>query len=101
MWPMKRKEKSARKDLKQVYYYKTDFITLKILSREQNKSMTQMARDMIMVYIGYQQGTLQSKIDMLQLERDAAVDELRKRLKELELYKKQFGKIRESNSKQT
>jgi len=100
MWPIKRKKKSARKDLKQVYYYKDDFVTLKILSREKRKSMTQMARDMILVYIGYQQGTLQSQIDRLELERDALVHELRKRLKELELYKKQFGKIPESNSKQ-
>ena len=95
MWLIKRKKKSARKDLKQVYYYKDDFITLKILSREQKKSMTQMARDMILVYIGYQQGTLQSQIDRLKLERDALIHELKKRIKELDLYKSRFGQLYE------
>ena len=101
MWPIKRKKKSARNDLKQVYYYKDDYTTLKILSREKKKSMTQMARDMIMVYIGYEQGIKQSQIDKLQLERDALLYELKKRMKELGLYRKQFGKLPESDLKQT
>jgi len=101
MWPIKRKKKSARKDLKQVYYYKDDFITLKILSREKKKSMTQMARDMILIYIGYEQGIKQSQIDKLQLERDALIYELKIRMKELGLYRKQFGKITDPDSKQT
>ena len=101
MWPSKRKKKSARNDLKQVYYYKDDYTTLKILSREKKKSMTQMARDMIMVYIGYEQGIKQSQIDKLQLERDALIYELKIRMKELGLYRKQFGKITDPDSKQT
>ena len=42
-----------------------------------------------------------SQIEMLKIERDAVVYELRKKIKELEIYKKQFGKIPESDSKQT
>ena len=101
MWPIKRKKKSSRKELKQVYYYIHDYITLKAFSKEQKKSLTQTAHDMLMVYVGYQQGTLMSKIDTLQLERDAVVYELKKIMNELKLYKKQFGKIPESDSKQT
>ena len=36
MWPIKRKKKSARKELKQVYYYIDDYITLRIISEEQD-----------------------------------------------------------------
>ena len=100
MWPIKWKKKSARKELKQVYYYKHDYITLKIFSREQKKSMTRMASEMLNVYIGCQQGLLQSQIKWLTLERDAAAEEMRRLRKQLDLYIELFGKLPKSDSKQ-
>ena len=97
MWPMKRKKKSARKDLKQVYYYETDFITLKILSREQKKSMTQTAHDMMMIYFGYQQGVKEREIFTLRLEKNAALDLIKKLKDELDRYRQRFGKIPDSD----
>ena len=73
MWPIKRKKKSARKELKQVYYYIDDYITLRILSKEQNKSMTKMAREILNVYVGYHYG---SQIEMLKIECNALAKEI-------------------------
>ena len=93
MWPIKRKKKSARKELKTVYFYPNDYIILKGLSKEKNRSMTQTAHDMMMIYFGYQQGVKESEIRTLTLERAAALDVIKKLKDELDLYKLRFGKI--------
>ena len=93
MWPMKRKKKSARKELKQVYFYPNDYIILKSISKQQNRSMTQTVHDMMKVYVGYQEGIKEGQIKMLEFERAAAGDLIRQLKKELDLYKQKFGKI--------
>ena len=93
MWPIKRKKKSARKELKTVYFYPNDYIILKGFSKEQNRSMTQTAHDMMMIYFGYQQGVKESEIRTLKLERAAALDLIRKLKDDLDRYKQRFGKI--------
>ena len=93
MWPIKRKKKSARKELKTVYFYPNDYIILKGVSKEQKRSMTQTAHDMMMIYFGYQQGVKESQIKMLKLERAAALDVIKKLKDELVLYRQRFGKI--------
>ena len=67
MWPFKRNKKSARENLKQVYYYKEDFITLKILSKEGKTSMTKVAHDILVMYLGYKYGNTAGDIKKLEL----------------------------------
>ena len=98
MWPIKRKKKSARKELKQVYYYIDDYITLRILSEEQNKSMTRMAREILHVYVGYHYG---SQIKRLQMECSALAKELEIMRTKSAQSNNRLGKIPESDTKQT
>ena len=100
MWPFKRRKKSSRKELKQVYYYTNDYITLRVLSKDQKKSMTRMAGDILNVYVGYKYGSLQGQIEVLTLERNAAAVEMRRLRKQLDLYIELFGKLPKSDSKQ-
>ena len=95
MWPFKRKRNSARENLKQVYYYEKDFTTLKILSKEGKTSMTQVAHDMLVIYLGYKYGDVTGDIKRLQqdLDLDLVADEFRKTRDELKLYKERFGEI--------
>ena len=93
MWPFKRKRNSARENLKQVYYYKEDFITLKILSKEGETSMTRVAHDILQVYLGYKYGDATGDIKRLQRDIDLVADDCRKRRDELKLYKERFGSL--------
>lgn len=93
MWPFRRKRKSSRGDLKQVYYYKGDFTTLKILSKQAKTSMTQVAHDMLQVYLGYKYGDATGEIRKLRADIDLLADEFSKTRKELKLYKERFGEI--------
>lgn len=93
MWPFKRSKKSARENLKQVYYYKEDFITLKSLSKEGKTSMTQVAHDMLVMYLGYKYGNTAGDLKKLQWDLDLVADECRKTRDELKLYKERFGEI--------
>ena len=78
MWPFKRKRKCARENLKQVYYYEMDFTTLKSLSKEGKTSMTQVAHDILVMYLGYKYGDTTGDIKRLQRERDLVADECKK-----------------------
>ena len=93
MWPFKRKRNSARENLKQVYYYKEDFITLKSLSKEGKTSMTRLAHDILVIYLGYKYGDATGDIKRLQRDLDLVADECRKTRDELKLYKERFGEI--------
>ena len=93
MWPFKRNKKSARENLKQVYYYKEDFITLKALSKEGKTSMTRLAHDILVIYLGYKYGDATGDIKKLQRDIDLVADDCRKRRDELKLYKERFGEI--------
>jgi len=93
MWPFKRNKKSARENLKQVYYYKNDFITLKTLSKEAKTSMTRLTHDILVMYLGYKYGDATGDIKRLQRDLDLVTDECRKTRDELKLYKEKFGEI--------
>jgi hypothetical protein len=93
MWPIKRKKKSARKELKTVYFYPNDYVILKGISKERKMSMTAAAQDMMGIYFGYQEGVKESEIRTLKLERAAALDLIKKLKDELDLYKLRFGRI--------
>jgi len=93
MWLFKRKKKSARENLKQVYYYKKDFTTLKILSKEGETSMTRVAHDILVMYPGYKYGDATGDIKTLQRDLDLVTDECRKTREELKIYKERFGEI--------
>ena len=93
MWYFKRKKKSARENLKQVYYYKEDFITLKSLSKEGRTSMTHIAHDILVMYLGYKYGNVTGDLKKLQRDIDLIADECSKTRKELKLYKERFGEI--------
>ena len=93
MWPFRRKKKSTRENLKQVYYYKKDFTTLKILSKEGETSMTRVAHDILVMYLGYKYGDATGDIKRLQRDIDLVADECRKRREELKIYKERFGEI--------
>jgi len=100
MWPIKRKKKSARKELKTVYFYPNDYIILKGLSKQQNRSLTQTAHDMMMIYFGYEQGVKEREIYALRLEKNAALDLIKNLKEQLDRYRQRFGKIPDSDSKQ-
>ena len=93
MWPLKRKRNSARENLKQVYCYQKDFTTLKALSKEVKTSMTQVAHDILVMYLGYKYGDATGDIKRLQRDLDLVADEFRKTRDELKLYKERFGEI--------
>ena len=93
MWPFKRKKQSTRGDLKQVYYYKEDFITLKALSKEGKTSMTRLAHDILVIYLGYKYGDATGDIKRLQRDLDLVADECRKTRDKLKVYKERFGEI--------
>jgi len=93
MWPFKRKKKSARENLKQVYYYKEDFITLKALSKEAKTSMTRLAHDILVIYLGYKYGNAISDIKGLQRDIYLITEECKKTRDELKVYKERFGEI--------
>jgi len=93
IWRFKRKKKSTRGDLKQVYYYKEDLITLKALSKEGKTSMTRLAHDILVIYLGYKYGDATGDIKKLQQDLDLVADDCRKRRDELKLYKERFGEI--------
>ena len=93
MWPFRRKRKSSREDLKQVYYYKEDFITLKALSKQDKTSMTRLAHDILQVYLGYKYGDATRDIKGLQRDFNLIADECGKTRAELKLYKERFGEI--------
>ena len=99
MWPIKRKKKSARKELKTVYFYPNDYIILKG-SKQQNRSLTQTAHDMMMIYFGYEQGVKEREIYALRLEKNAALDLIKNLKEQLDRYRQRFGKIPDSDSKQ-
>lgn len=93
MWPFKRKRNSARENLKQVYYYKEDFITLKSLSKEGKMSITRVAHDILVMYLGYKYGDATGDIKRLQRDLDLVADECRKTRDKLKVYKERFGEI--------
>ena len=93
MWLLRRKKKSTRKDLKQVYYYKEDFITLKALSKQGKTSMTRLAHDILQVYLGYKYGDPTGDTKILDRELYLVADECRKTRAELKLYKERVGEI--------
>ncbi len=93
MWPFKRNKKSARERLKQVYYYKEDFITLKILSKEGKTSMTKVAHDILVMYLGYKYGDATGDIKRLQRDLNLIAEECKKTRDKLKLYKERFGEI--------
>ena len=93
MWPFNQKRKSARKNLKQVYYYQNDFITLKSLSGKEKTSMTKLAHDILVLYLGYKYGNVTGDIKKLQFDLDLVADECKKTRDELKLYKERFGEI--------
>ena len=93
MWPFRRKRKSARKDLKQVYYYKEDFITLKAWSKQAKMSMTRLAHDILQVYLGYKYGDLTGENKRLELHLDLLASDYKRIRDELTLYKERFGQI--------
>ncbi len=79
--------------MKQVYYYKEDFITLKALSMQAKTSMTRLAHDILQVYLGYKYGDATGDIKRLQRDLDLLAGECSKTRKELKLYKERFGEI--------
>ncbi len=93
MWLFKRNKKSARENLKQVYYYKEDFITLKILSKEGKTSMTKVAHDILVMYLGYKYGDATGDIKRLQRDLNLIAEECKKTRDKLKLYKERFGEI--------
>ena len=93
MWPFRRKRKSSRQDLRQVYYYKEDFITLKSLSKAAKTSMTRLAHDILQVYLGYKYGDATGEAKRLELQLDALASDYKRIKDELKLYKKRFGEI--------
>ena len=93
MWPFKQEKKSARENLKQVYYYKEDFITLKILSKEEKTSMTKVANDILVMYLGYKYGDATGDIKRLQRDLNLISEECKKTRDKLKLYKERFGEI--------
>ena len=93
MWPFRRKRKSSRGDLRQVYYYKEDFITLKALSKQGKTSMTRLAHDILQVYLGYKYGDAIGDIKGLQRDLKLLIEECSKTRKELKLYKERVGEI--------
>ena len=93
MWPFRRKRKSSRGDLKQVYYYKEDFITLKALSKQDKTSMTRLAHDILLLYLGYKYGNVTGDIQGMQRDIKLLAGEFSKTGKELKLYEERFGEI--------
>ena len=93
MWPFRRKKKSARENLKLVYYYKEDFVTLKALSKQAKMSMTRLTHDILQVYLGYKYGDATGEIKRLELQLNVLVEDYKKKRDELALYKKRFGEI--------
>ena len=93
MWPFRRKRKSSREDLKQVYYYKEDFITLKALSKQAKMSITRLAHDILQVYLGYKYGDATGETRKLQRDVYLIADECKKTREESKLYKERFGEI--------
>ena len=57
--------------------------------------MTQVAHDMLVIYLGYKYGDVTGDIKRLQqdLDLDLVADEFRKTRDELKLYKERFGEI--------
>ena len=92
MCPLKRK-KSARHKLKEVYYYKKDFITLKVLSKEGKTSMTQVAHDILLVYLSYKHGVADGETKELEFKLKVLAEDYKKIRDELKLYKERVGHI--------
>ncbi len=79
--------------MKQVYYYKEDFITLKALSKQDKTSMTRLVHDILQVYLGYKYGTATGDTKVLELQLNVLAADYKKIRDELKLYKDRAGEI--------
>ena len=93
MWPFKRERKSARKNLRQVYLYPDDYMTVKILSKQKHRSMTQVTSEALKIYCGYQYGVAEGEKAKLEAQLLFIAEGFKKARAELKLYKERFGKI--------
>ncbi len=55
--------------------------------------MTQVAHDMIMVYLGFHYGTSAAEIEKLETKLSVLAEDYKKKRDELKLYKERFGQI--------
>ena len=74
----KRHRKSRSTNFKMVGVYKEDHISLKVLAREENKSISALISAMIQRWVGMKYGLLQTEINQLTLEKQALIFELKK-----------------------
>ena len=93
MWPFQRKKKTARGDLKAVYYYKQDYMVLKTFSKEGKKSMTQVAHDILLIYAGCRYGQYLEKMENLEVKVKFLALMHRRDIERLKIYRDRFGKI--------
>ncbi len=74
----KRQRKSRSKNFKMVGVYKEDHISLKVLAKEENISISALINAMIQRWVGMKYGLLQTEINQLTLEKQALIFELKK-----------------------
>lgn len=74
----KRQRKSRSTNFKMVGVYKEDHISLKVLAKEENKSISALISVMIQRWIGMKYGLKQNEINQLTLEKQALIVEWKK-----------------------